>query len=68
MVTIRFTAEKQAKQLIIIPTVAVDYSDKAEKAAVELYFGWLNRMLAAEISWTRKGANNDEENRYAKGL
>lgn len=31
MVTLKFTAEKASKQLIIIPAVVVDYSDKAKR-------------------------------------
>ena len=58
MVTFKFTAEKASKQLVIIPTVAVDYSDKAKKATIELFFGWLNGMLYVVISWTRKVKNS----------
>lgn len=58
MVTLKFTAEKASKQLVIIPTVVVDYSDKAKKATVELFFGWLNGMLGVSISWTRKVKNS----------
>ena len=58
MVTLKFTAEKASKQLVIIPTVAVDYSDKAKKATIELFFSWLNVMLDVSISWTRKVKNS----------
>lgn len=58
MVTLKFTAEKASKQLVIIPTVVVDYSDKAKKATIELFFGWLNGMLGVSISWTRKVKNS----------
>ena len=58
MVTLKFTAEKTSKRLVIIPTVAVDYSDKAKKATIELFFGWLNGMLYVSISWTRKVKNS----------
>jgi hypothetical protein len=58
MVTLKFTAEKASKQLVIIPTVVVDYSDKAKRATIELFFGWLNGMLGVSISWTRKVKNN----------
>lgn len=57
MVTLKFTAEKASKQLIIIPAVVVDYSDKAKKATIELFFGWLNGMLGVSINWTRKIKN-----------
>ena len=55
MVTLEFTAGKASKQLVIIPTVVVDYSDKAKKATIGLLFGWLNGVLGVSISWTRKG-------------
>lgn len=58
MVTLKFTTEKASEQLIIIPTVIVDYSDKAKKATIELFFGWLNGMLGISISWTRKVKNS----------
>ena len=58
MVTLKFTTEKVSKQRIIIPTVVVDYSDKAEKATIELFFGWLNGILGVSISWTRKVKNS----------
>ena len=58
MVTLKFTAEKASKQLIIIPTVVVDYSDKAKKATIGLLFGWLNGTLGVSISWTRKVKNS----------
>lgn len=58
MVTLKFTAEKTSKQLVIIPTIVVDYSDKAKKATIELFFGWLNGMLGVSISWTRKVKNS----------
>lgn len=58
MVTLKFTAEKASKQLVIIPTVVVDYSDKAKKATIELFFGWLNGMLGISINWTRKVKNS----------
>ena len=51
MVTLKFTAEKASKELVIIPTVVVDYSDKAKKATIGLFFCWLNRMLGVSISW-----------------
>lgn len=58
MVILKFTVEKASKQLIIVPTVAIDYSDKAKKATIELFFGWLSRMLNVSISWTYKVKNN----------
>lgn len=58
MVTLKFTAEKTSKWLVIIPTVVVDYSDKAKKATIALFFGWLNGMLGIYISWTRKAKNS----------
>lgn len=58
MVTLKFTAEKASKQLVIIPTVAVDYSDKVKKATIELFFGWLNGVLGVSISWTRRVKNS----------
>ena len=58
MVTLKFTAEKASKQLIITPIVAVDYSDKAKKATIGLFFGWLNGTLGVSISWTRKVKNS----------
>ena len=58
MVTLKFTTEKASKQLIIIPTVVVDYSDKAKKATIGLLFGWLNGTLGVSISWTRKVKNS----------
>lgn len=58
MVTLKFTTEKASKQLLIIPTALVDYSNKAEKATIELFFGWLNGMLGVSISWTRKVKNS----------
>ena len=58
MVTLKFTAEKTSKWLVIIPTVVVDYSDKAKKATIALFFGWLNGMLGIYISWTRKVKNS----------
>lgn len=58
MVTLKFTAEKTSKQLVIIPTVAVDYSDKAKKATIELFFGWLNGILGVSINWTCKVKNS----------
>lgn len=54
MVTLKFTVEKADKQIVIIPSVVVDYSDKAKKATIELTFGWLNRMLIISINWSRK--------------
>lgn len=62
MVTIKFETEKMDKgQFVIIPTVVIDYSDysnKAKKATIELFFGWLNGMLGISISWTRKVKNS----------
>lgn len=58
MVTLKFTTEKASKQLIIIPIIIVDYSDKAKKATIELFFGWLDGMLGISISWTRKVKNS----------
>ena len=58
MVTLKFTAEKTSEQLVIIPTVVVDYSDKAKKATIGLLFGWLNGTLGVSISWTRKVKNS----------
>lgn len=54
MITLKFTAEKASKQLVLIPTVVVDYSDKA---TIDLFFGWLNGALGIFISWTRKVKN-----------
>ena len=61
MVTLKFTVEKVSKQLVIIPTVVVDYSDKAKKATIELFFDWLNVGFNVSINWTRK-ANNSTAN------
>ena len=58
MVTLKFTKEKVSKQLAITPIVIVDYSDKAKKATIVLFFGWLNEVLGVSISWTRKVKNN----------
>ena len=58
MITLKFIAEKTSKWLVIIPTVVVDYSDKAKKATITLFFGWLNGMLGIYISWTRKAKNS----------
>lgn len=58
MVTLKFTAEKASKELVIIPTVVVDYSDKAKNATIGLFFCWLNRMLGVSISWTRNVKNS----------
>lgn len=58
MVTLKFTTAKASKQLVIIPTMAVDYSDKAKKATIELFFGWLNGVLGISINWTRKAKNS----------
>lgn len=58
MVTLKFIAEKASKQLVIIPTVVVDYSDRAKKATIKLFFGWLNGMLSVSISWTREVKNS----------
>ena len=57
MITLKFAAEKTGKQLVIIPTVVVDYSDKAKNATVDLYFCWLNGMFYISISWTREVNN-----------
>ena len=58
MVILKFTTGKARKQLVIIPTMVVDYSNKAKKAVIELFFGWLNGMLSVSISWTRKVKNS----------
>lgn len=58
MVTLKFTAEKMSKELIITPILAVDYSNVAKKATIELLFGWLNGLLSVSISWTRKAKNS----------
>lgn len=58
MVTLKFTAEKTSKTLVITPMVVVDYSDKAKYATIELFFGWLNGLLSVSISWTRKVENS----------
>ena len=58
MVTLKFTVEKADKQIVIIPSVIVDYSGKAKKATIELFFSWLNGMLGVSISWTRKVKNS----------
>ena len=58
MVRLKFTTDKTDKQLAIIPTVVVDYSDKAKKAIIGLFFWWLNGMLGIYISWTRKVKNS----------
>lgn len=57
MVTLKFTTEKANKQLIFIPTVGADYSDKAKNATVEIYLCWLNGALCISISWTHKAKN-----------
>lgn len=46
MVTLKFTAEKASKQLVIIPTVVVDYSDKAKKGHNRTVF-----RLAERNAW-----------------
>lgn len=51
MVTLKITTEKVNQGLLITPTVAVDYSDKA---TIELFFGWLNVILGVSINWTRE--------------
>ena len=62
MVTLKFTTEKANRQLIIFPTVVVDYpenySGKAEKTTIGLLFGWLNRTFDVSISWTCKTKNS----------
>lgn len=60
MVTLKFAAEveKASKQLVIIPTVVYDYSDKAENATIGLIFGWLNGLFGVYVSWTRKAKNS----------
>ena len=54
MVTLEFITTKANKQLVIIPTVVVDYSDKAKNATIDLLFCWLNGTLGISVSWTRK--------------
>ena len=54
MVTLEFITTKANKQLVIIPTVVVDYSDKAKNATTDLLFCWLNGTLGVSVSWTRK--------------
>lgn len=56
MVTLTFKAEKASKELVIIPTLVVDYSN-TKKATIELVFGWLNGILSIYINWTRKAKN-----------
>ena len=66
MVTLKFTTEKASKQLVILPTVVVNYLDKAKKATIELFFYWLNGMLHVSINWTRK-INNSTANGVSNG-
>lgn len=54
MVTLEFITTKAKKQLVIIPTVVMDYSDKAKNATIDLFFCWLNGTLGVSVSWTRK--------------
>ena len=55
MITLKITTEKVNNGLLITPTVAVDYSDKA---TIELFFGWLNGILGVSINWTHKAKNS----------
>lgn len=57
MVSLKFTTEKTSKQLVIIPTIAVDYTNKA-KNSIELFFGWLDGILNVIISWHFEVKNN----------
>lgn len=62
MITLKFTTEKSNRQLIIFPAVVVycpdNYSDKAKKVTIELFFGWLNKAFGVSISWTCKTKNS----------
>ena len=62
MITLKFTTEKANRQFIIFPTVVVDYpenySGKAEKTTIGLFFGWLNKAFGVSISWTCKTKNS----------
>lgn len=58
MITLKITTEKANKQFFIIPSAMVDYSDKAEKATIDLFFGWLNGILGVSINWTREAKNS----------
>lgn len=53
MITLTFTTTKASKELVIIPTVVYDYSDKAKNATIDLLFCWLNLTLGVTINWAR---------------
>lgn len=54
MVTFTFITTKASKGLVIVPTVVVDYSDKAKNATIDLLFCWLRGTLSVTINWASK--------------
>ena len=56
---IKLVIDKLDKQLMLTPTVVVDYSQTREKTIMAL-FGWLNLMLCVSVKWNI--AKSDEEN------
>ena len=59
MISIKLAIDKLDKQLMLTPTVVVDYSQTREKTIMAL-FGWLNLILCASVNWST--AKSDEEN------
>ena len=63
MVSIKLAIDKLDKQLMLTPTVIVDYSQTREKTIMAL-FGWLNLTLCVSVKWSiaKSDEESDEEN------
>lgn len=53
MLTIKFTAERTPKQLILIPTVGVDWSNAKDSNSFGVAFAWLPWILYIELVWQK---------------
>lgn len=54
MVTFTFITTKASKELVVVPTVVVDYSDKVKSSTIDLLFCWLYGTLSVTINWAGK--------------
>lgn len=53
MVTVKFIAERQPKQLILIPSVGIDWSDTKDSNSLGIAFVWLSWILYIELAWQK---------------
>ena len=53
MITVKFTVERQPKQLILIPSMGIDWSDVKDSNSLGIAFAWLPWILYIELAWQK---------------